>query len=88
MDIDFSVHSGPNTELGMGEAQWGSKPDTASAPSLSPRSKQKSDRKSPLETSLVVQWLNPHSQSRGPTFNLWLGNQVARATTKDPTCCN
>ena len=35
MDIDFSVHSGPNTELGMGEAQWGSKPDTASAPSLS-----------------------------------------------------
>ena len=69
----------------MGEAQWGSKPDTASAPSLNARNKQKSDRKSPLETSLVVQWLTPHSQSRGPTFNHWLGNQIAHATTKDPT---
>ena len=38
---------------------------------------------------LVVQWLRLQglsSQCKGPRFNLWSGNWIPHATTKEPTC--
>ena len=32
-------------------------------------------------TSLVVQWLTPSSQYRGPRFNPWSGNRIPHAAT-------
>ena len=30
----------------------------------------------------------PHSQRRGPGLDLWSGNSIPRAATKDLACCN
>ena len=39
-------------------------------------------------TSLVVQWLTPHSQYRGPRFDPWPENSIPHASIKDPASCN